>query len=112
MTERAWWRLHDPVEPVHGLAAEQDGKLLGIVHYLYHRSTWSVGPYCYLQDLFTVGWRGAGDRTHPHRAVHEKAKADGTRRVRWLTHETNEAASALYGKIATRTGFIHYKQVI
>jgi hypothetical protein len=29
--------------------------------------------------------------------------------VWWLTHETNEAARALYERIAKRSGFIQYR---
>ncbi len=51
-------------------------------------------------------------KTCPDRALSWQAKSKPASRVYWLTHETNEAARALYDKIATRTGFIHYKQVI
>lgn len=40
-------------EPVHALVAESDGKLLGLAHYLFHRSTIQLEPSCYLQDLYT-----------------------------------------------------------
>lgn len=25
---------------------------MGLVHYLFHRSTWAESNYCYLEDLF------------------------------------------------------------
>ena len=46
-----WARLHDPNEPMYLLAASLAGRIVVIVHYLYHRSCWTVGDYCYLQDL-------------------------------------------------------------
>ncbi len=52
--DTTWARLHDPDEPMWLLGATVDGKLFGIVHYLYHRSCWTVGDYCYLQDLFVA----------------------------------------------------------
>ena len=56
-----WARLHDPNEPMYLLAASLAGKIVGIVHYLYHRSCWTIGDYCYLQDLFVaVDARGKG----------------------------------------------------
>lgn len=111
-TETTWRRLLDPAEPVHGLAAMEGDEMLGIVHYIFHRSTWSVGNYCYLQDLFTSEKaRNRGIGRALIEAVYEKAKAEGASRVYWLTHESNMAARALYEKVATRSGFIQYRQV-
>jgi len=53
-TAVTWARLHDPAEPMDVLGAYVNGKLAGIVHYLFHRSSWTVGNYCYLQDLFVA----------------------------------------------------------
>jgi hypothetical protein len=44
----AWQRFHDPDEPMFLLGAYVDGKLTGIVQYLFHRSTWTPANYCYL----------------------------------------------------------------
>jgi GNAT superfamily N-acetyltransferase len=113
VTEGTWARLLDPAEPMHGLVAERDGAIHGLVHYLYHRSTWTAGDYCYLQDLFTVEEaRGTGIGRRLIEAVYERAAAAGASRVYWLTHETNETARALYEKVATRTGFIQYRKLI
>jgi GNAT superfamily N-acetyltransferase len=112
VTETTWQRLNDPAEPMHGLVAILDGKIVGIVHYLYHRSTWTVADYCYLQDLFTTEEaRGRGVGRALIEAVYERAKADGAARVYWLTHETNTDAQALYDKVAARSGFIQYRKV-
>ena len=54
ITEMTWSRFFDGYEPVNALVAEQAGQLLGLAHFLFHRSTISVEPVCYLQDLFTV----------------------------------------------------------
>jgi len=37
VTESTWRRLHDPAEPVHGLVAEFDGRLVGLAHFVFHR---------------------------------------------------------------------------
>jgi len=113
VTEKTWQRLLDPAEPMHGLVASLDGKVVGIVHYIYHRSTWTVGNYCYLQDLFTAEEaRGRGVARALIEAVYDKAKAAGASRVYWLTHETNTTAQALYDKVAARSGFIQYRQLL
>lgn len=112
VTETTWRRLNDSSEPMHGLVAILDGKIVGIVHYLYHRSTWTLGDYCYLQDLFTAEEaRGRGVGRALIEAVYERAQAQGASRVYWLTHETNTDAQALYNKVAARSGFIQYRKV-
>ena len=113
VTEETWRRLNDPVEPMYGLAAVLDDRIVGIVHYIYHRSTWTTGNYCYLQDLFTAEEaRGRGAGRMLIEAVYEKARADGASRVYWLTHETNTSAQVLYDKVASRSGFIQYRQLL
>ncbi len=107
-----WARLHDPSETMGLLGAYVDGKLLGIVHYLYHRSCWTIGNYCYLQDLFVAeSARTLGLGRALIEAVYERARADGASRVHWLTHETNATARALYDTLADRPGFIQYRKL-
>jgi GNAT superfamily N-acetyltransferase len=113
ITQMTWARFFDAYEPVHALVAESDGKLVGLVHYLFHRNTTMIPPTCYLQDLFTdESLRGKGIGRALINAVYDQARAAGTNRVYWLTHETNTVAQRLYDKIADRTGFILYRKVI
>src|SRR5688500_19091281 len=87
--DTTWARLHDPNEPMGLLGAYVERKLSGIVHYLYHRSCWTVGDYCYLQDLFVAaGARKLGVGRALIEAVYVQARADGASRVYWLAHET------------------------
>ncbi|TGP22789.1 MULTISPECIES: GNAT family N-acetyltransferase [unclassified Mesorhizobium] len=112
ITQMTWSRFFDAYEPVHALVAERDGKLLGLVHYLYHRSTTAIGPNCYLQDLFTSqAVRGQGVGRALIEGVYERAKAAGSGRVYWLTHETNHTAMQLYDKIGERSGFVMYRKL-
>jgi GNAT superfamily N-acetyltransferase len=111
-TDVLWHRLHDPNEPMHLLGAYRDGKLIGIVQYLYHRSCWTIGDYCYLQDLYVASdARGVGAGRALIDAVYEAAQKAGASRVYWNTHETNATARALYDKIAERSGFIQYRKI-
>lgn len=111
MTRTTWSRFFDENEPVHALVAEAEGQLLGLVHYLYHRSTSMIGLVCYLQDLFTADHaRGRGVGRALIEAVYEEARTAGSPRVYWLTHETNTQARALYDTVAERSGFIQYRR--
>jgi GNAT superfamily N-acetyltransferase len=107
-----WTRLHDPAEPMGALGAYLNGTLCGIVHYIFHRSCWTVGDYCYLQDLFVAeGVRNRGLGRALIVAVEDKARTAGASRVHWLTHESNTDARALYDKLAERSGFIQYRKL-
>ena len=111
-TEVAWKRFHDPDEPMFLLGAYVDGKLTGIVQYLFHRSTWTPGNYCYLQDLFvTESGRGHGVGRALIEAVYEKAKQAGASRVHWLTQTTNAQARILYDQVADNSGFMQYRKI-
>ena len=111
ITRTTWDRFFDPAEPVFALVAEVDAKLVGLAHYLFHRSTTKVELTCYLQDLFTVeAQRGHGIGRSLIEGVYERARSAGVKRVYWQTHETNLAARRLYDTVATNAGFIVYAQ--
>lgn len=113
VTDLTWERFFDAAEPMHVLGAFDGGQLLGIVHYIFHRSTWTEGPYCYLQDLFTdEAARGRGVGKALIEAVYGEARAHGASRVHWLTQENNVTARALYDKLADRPGFIQYRHLL
>jgi GNAT superfamily N-acetyltransferase len=87
--------------------------LLGLVHYLFHRSTIQLEPTCYLQDLFTLeAARGRGVGRALINGVYERAQAAGLKRVYWLTHETNATAMRLYDAVAERSGFVVYRKLL
>jgi len=112
-TATTWARLHDPAEPMGVLGAYLDGRLLvGIAHYIFHRSCWTVGDYCYLQDLFVAQEaRGRGAGRALIEAVEKLARAAGASRIHWLTKEDNATARALYDRLAERSGFIQYRKL-
>jgi GNAT superfamily N-acetyltransferase len=113
ITHTTWSRFFDTDEPVHALVAEIDGRLLGLAHYLFHRSTTSIEPVCYLQDLFTSEEaRGNGIGRALIKAVYERARIAGSSRVYWQTHESNLTAMKLYDKVADRSGFVVYRKQI
>ena len=111
ITQMTWARFFDAYEPVHGLVAESGGRLLGLTHYLFHRSTTAIAPLCYLQDLFTnEAARGKGVGRALINAVYQQARLAGSPRVYWQTHETNLTACRLYDKVAEHSGFVVYRK--
>jgi GNAT superfamily N-acetyltransferase len=112
VTDETWRRLVDPDGPIHGLCAvDGDGAMLGIVHYLFHPVTWSAGPRCYLEDLFTSeAARGRGVGRSLIEAVYAAADARGADQVYWLTDEGNATARRLYDRLARKTPFIKYQR--
>ena len=113
VSDTTWKRFFEASEPVHALVAERGGELLGLAHYLYHRSTTAIQPICYLQDLFTKeGARRQGVGRALIAEVYEQAKLAGSSRVYWQTHETNQTAMLLYDRIAERSGFLVYRKIL
>lgn len=113
ITLKTWERFLDPTEPMHAALAFVGKQACGLVHWLYHRSTWVTGDYCYLHDLFVAKDARAGGigRTLVE-YVYRCAKLQGVSRVYWLTHESNQAGMRLYDRIAERSGFIQYRKLI
>ena len=112
-TATTWARLLDPAEPMHCAVAEDRGRLIGLVHYIQHRSCWTVGDYMCLQDLFVdpeIRGKGIGRALIEH--VYARAAASGVSRVWWLTHESNAQAMLLYNRIADKSGFVQYRKLL
>jgi GNAT superfamily N-acetyltransferase len=108
ITEVTWARFFDRAEPIFAAVADLDGKTVGLVHYLYHRSTTMIEDVCYLQDLFTAPEaRGMGIGTALIEYVVDQAEKAGSSRVYWNTHEDNPARK-LYDRVATLSSFRRY----
>ena len=113
ITALTWKRFLDPAEPMHALVALSGHEIVGLAHYLFHRSTNRLTDVCYLQDLFTSPpMRGRGVATQLIEAVYDLAREAGATRVYWQTHEANRAARAVYDKLAKHHGFIVYAREI
>ena len=108
-----WQRFLDTGEPMFAALALHDGVAIGLVHWIFHRSCWTTGDYCYLQDLYvdeSIRGSGAGRALIEH--VYAQAKAAGASRVHWLTQEDNTQARLLYDRIATHSGFTQYRHLL
>lgn len=104
-------RLLNKNEPMECFVFEDNGTLVGFVHYIFHRSTWSERDSCYLQDLFvSPNCRSKGIGKQLIQEVYMEAKNKGCSKVYWLTHESNETARVLYDHVAENVGFIQYRK--
>ena len=113
VSDVTWARLLDSAEPMGAAIAWEGNRAVGFVHHIQHRSCWTSGDYCYLQDLFVADdARGLGVGRKLIEYVYDFAKSQGCSRVHWLTHETNTDAMELYNKIAARSGFIQYRHIL
>ena len=105
-------RLIDPARTQqNALVAEQDGEVIGLVHYIYHAHNWKVEDVCYLQDLYvSADVRGTGAGRALIEAVYAAADENGTPTVYWMTQDFNENARKLYDRIGQLTPFIKYSR--
>ncbi|MEO9079177.1 MAG: GNAT family N-acetyltransferase, partial [Rhodanobacter sp.] len=111
VVDSTWQRFFDQAEPVHALVAEENGQLVGLAHYLFHRSTLQIQSTCYMQDLYTAEQsRGRGVGRKLIDAVYGQARAAGSPGFYWQTHETNRNAMQLYDQVAEHSGFIVYRK--
>jgi|SRR5690625_4093920 len=110
-TKTTWQRILNGHEGMFSALAWFQGEAVGLVNWVFHRSTWTTGDYCYLQDLIVaphVRNKAIGRQLVQHvYSVAEKAKCT---RVYWLTHKSNKAAIHLYKKIAEDSGFIQFRK--
>lgn len=112
-SDLTWQRFLEPNEPMHAALAWHDDKAVGLVHWIFHRSCWTSGDYCYLQDLYVAAdSRGSGIGRALIEHVYAQAVAAGAARVHWLTQETNYPGRMLYDRIAERSGFIQYRKLL
>ncbi len=112
ITDTTWKRFLDPSEDMHAFCAiNPAGEMIGIVHFLYHRITWSIENRCFLVDLFvSENARGTGAGRALIEAVYEAADARGASQVYWLTQDNNSTARKLYDRLANKTSFIKYQR--
>lgn len=114
VTSTTWARIVSLGDEPHGLCAvNETGQLGGIVHYLFHRSTWTETSYCYLEDLFVdpaIRGQGLGGRLIA--AVEQAATEEGATRLYWNTQHFNTRARVLYDRVSTLSPFVQYRTAL
>ncbi|MEO0397871.1 MAG: GNAT family N-acetyltransferase [Pseudomonadota bacterium] len=110
-TELTWSRLLDPLEPMNGFGAFDKDRLVGIAHFLTHRSTWAENGYVYLEDLFVdPSARGGSYGRKLIEATYAYADKGKLSRVYWATQNDNVQARRLYDALATESEFVQYRR--
>jgi GNAT superfamily N-acetyltransferase len=109
-TATAFARLCTGEDMVGIVARDADG-LVGLAHLVFHRSTWTIGDICYLEDLFVVPrCRGGGVARDLIEHAYAEADRRGASRVYWHTQEYNAPARSLYDSVAKRTSQVVYRR--
>jgi GNAT superfamily N-acetyltransferase len=112
VTAATFRRLCDQADGLIGFVAESGGGLIGLAHLVFHSSTWSTEPYCYLEDLFVApAGRGTGAARELLDAVFAEAGRRSATRTYWETQEFNGPARSLYDQVAHRTSFVIYERL-
>jgi GNAT superfamily N-acetyltransferase len=106
--DETWQRLIKG-DGIYAFAARFEGRVVGIVHYLFHSLVW-MGSVCYLQDLYVdEAVRGQGAARAMIERVAQDARKRGSVRLYWHTQDGNTRARTLYDKVAQFRGFIRYE---
>jgi GNAT superfamily N-acetyltransferase len=112
VTEASFKRLYQQTDGLLGLVGEDEpGTLQGFVHLVFHPSTWSTAPYCYVEDLYvSPGARGTGVAKQLLQSAFAEADRRGASRTYWETQAFNGAARSLYDQVAHLSSFVIYER--
>lgn len=93
------------------IACDGEEQALGIAALVFHRSTWSLSWYCYLEDLFVAPEaRGQGVGRALIEATYAEADRRGVDRTYWATQDDNATARMLYDRVGQLTEFVQYRR--
>ena len=103
--------IGEDVQDFHGLVADVDGDVVGLVHFVFHRHCWRIENVCYLQDLYAdPAVRGTGVGRKLIEAVYAAADTAGAPTVYWTTQDDNHTGRQLYDRVGQLTNFIKYQR--
>ncbi len=107
VTAETWRRLTNPKENVYGLGVFDDqGNLLGFLHYILHPTTGFKEPACYMQDLFIdEQYRRQGLARRLVWELNEMGKAAQWARIYWFADNKDAAVQNLYKNLGIRMDF-------
>ena len=106
VTSETWSRLTDENSAVNGLVAEENGTIVGLVHYILHPTTGSLSDVCYMQDVYVdPASRQKGIARKMVESLEQIGKREKWGRMYWLAESDNEAAQALYKTLGVKLNF-------
>ncbi len=110
MRARVWGWLHDPDHETRGLvAADSDGRLIGLAHYRTYARPLMAAKGGFLDDLFVdPAARGSGAADALIGALKDMAPSEGWSVIRWITADDNYRARGVYDRVAERTRWVTY----
>lgn len=112
-TVKLWDRLRGNGDIDCLVACDADDRVIGIVQYLFHATSWTVHDKCYLQDLYVdPALRVGGAGRALIEAVYEKAAEANASEVYWMTQQFNSVARVLYDRVGELTPFIKYRKIL
>ena len=109
-TNILWSRLIATNPEIQSAVIEDDGTVVGFVHFHFQLSSWSHSSHCYLEDLYVdEQFRGQGLATTLIAEVKRAAMEQGCSELFWITRSGNSTARSLYDKLATESDFVRYE---
>jgi len=109
-TELLWSRLTQANPEIQGFVAEDEGVVVGIVHFHFQLSSWTHTWHCYLEDLYVdPDKRSQGVGRSLISAVKSSALQKKCSELFWITLAGNKTARKLYDQIAKASDFVRYE---
>ncbi|KAL0488220.1 sulfite oxidase [Acrasis kona] len=103
-----WSRIMADDGDLGAFVLKEEGRIVGLAHYLFHASSWTSKRLCYLNDLYVLSsCRGKGYGKVLIMAVKQVAQDEECLRLYWAT-KTDNPARKLYDKLGT-SDFVTYR---
>ena len=110
----SWDKIINKDEQIYCLgcykSSEKNKELIGIMNFIFHKSTWSKKHVCYLEDLFIQeDYRLKGCASLLIKNLVKICKISHIEKIYWKTKSDNYQAQSLYNKFAIQTDFLEYE---